>query len=101
MARLGRKVLTFGLDEPWTDGNWGLRTVEGEAWLAEGRANLMKVSELKVSGLHKRPPMRWLHLRCVAPIGLAYDPLLDALFALRRVGASPAESGRYRWRDFL
>src|SRR5215510_14224158 len=52
MVRSGRKVLTFGLDEPWSDGNWGLREIDGEPWLAEGRANLMKVSELKVAGLH-------------------------------------------------
>ncbi len=47
----GRKVLTFGMDEPWNEGNWGLRDISGELWLAEGRANLMKVSELKVAGL--------------------------------------------------
>jgi UDP-N-acetylmuramoylalanine--D-glutamate ligase len=52
MAGSGRKVFTFGLDEPWTEGNWGLRDIGGELWLAEGRANLMKVAELKVAGLH-------------------------------------------------
>ena len=80
MALPGRKVLTFGLDEPWTEGNWGLRTVEGEPWLAEGRANLMKVSELKVSGLHNAANALAALALCRA-IGLAYDPLLDALFA--------------------
>jgi UDP-N-acetylmuramoylalanine--D-glutamate ligase len=52
MVGPGRKVFTFGLDEPWNEGNWGLRDVGGELWLSEGRANLMKVAELKVAGLH-------------------------------------------------
>jgi len=46
MAGSGRRVFTFGLDEPREEGAWGLRNVDGELWLAEGRANLMKVSEL-------------------------------------------------------
>src|SRR5260370_38293505 len=50
MARSGRRVLTFGLDEPREEGAWGLGNLDGELWLAEGRANLMKVSELKVTG---------------------------------------------------
>ena len=75
----GRKVFTFGLDEPWNDGNWGLRDVEGELWLAEGRANLMKVSELKVAGLHNAANALAALALCRA-IRLPYEPLLDALF---------------------
>jgi hypothetical protein len=63
MAGSGRKVFTFGLDAPWEDGNWGLRDIDGELWLAEGRANLMKVSELKVKAC-TTPRMRsphWLY----------------------------------------
>jgi UDP-N-acetylmuramoylalanine--D-glutamate ligase len=75
----GRKVFTFGLDEPWNDGNWGLRDIEGELWLAEGRANLMKVSELKVAGLHNAANALAALALCRA-IRLPYEPLLDALF---------------------
>ncbi len=75
----GRKVLTFGLDEPRNEGNWGLRDIEGELWLAEGRANLMKVSELKVAGLHNAANALAALALCRA-IRLPYEPLLDALF---------------------
>jgi len=79
MVGPGRKVFTFGLDEPWNEGNWGLRDVEGELWLAEGRANLMKVSELKVTGLHNAANALAALALCRA-IRLPYEPLLDALF---------------------
>jgi len=79
MVGPGRKVLTFGLDEPWNEGNWGLRDIGGELWLAEGRANLMKVAELKVAGLHNAANALAALALCRA-IRLPYEPLLDALF---------------------
>ncbi len=79
MIGRGRKVFTFGLDEPWNEGNWGLRDVESELWLAEGRANLMRVSELKVAGLHNAANALAALALCRA-IRLPYEPLLDALF---------------------
>ncbi len=75
----GRKVFTFGLDEPWNEGDWGLRDVGGELWLAEGRANLMKVTELKVAGLHNAANALAALALCRA-IRIPYEPLLDALF---------------------
>jgi UDP-N-acetylmuramoylalanine--D-glutamate ligase len=80
MIEPGRKVFTFGLDEPWNDGNWGLRDIDGELWLAEGRANLMKISELKVEGPHNAANALAALALCRA-IGLPYEPLLDALYA--------------------
>jgi UDP-N-acetylmuramoylalanine--D-glutamate ligase len=80
MARPGRRIFTFGLDEPHEEGAWGLRDLDGELWLAEGRANLMKVSELKVTGLHNAANALAALALCRA-VGLAYEPLLDALFA--------------------
>ncbi|HEY0457249.1 MAG TPA: UDP-N-acetylmuramoyl-L-alanine--D-glutamate ligase, partial [Verrucomicrobiae bacterium] len=77
-----RKVFTFGLDEPWEEGQWGIRDMEGELWLAEGRSNLMKASELKVAGLHNAANALAALALCRA-IGLPYEPLLDALCAFR------------------
>jgi len=82
MAGAGRRVFTFGLDEPQQEGAWGLRDLAGELWLAEGGANLMKVSELKVSGLHNAANALAALALCRA-IGIAYEPLLDALFNFR------------------
>lgn len=79
MVVSGRKVYTFGLDEPWNDGNWGLRDIGGELWLAEGRANLMKVAELKVAGLHNAANALAALALCRA-VRVPYEPLLDALF---------------------
>ena len=50
----GARVFTFGLDEPWHEHNWGLRKIEGEFWLAEGRANLKKVRRTQDRGPAQR-----------------------------------------------
>jgi UDP-N-acetylmuramoylalanine--D-glutamate ligase len=79
MALEGRKMFTFGLDDIWTENNWGLRRIDDELWLAEGRANLMKVSELRVAGLHNAANALAALALCRA-IRIPYEPLLDALF---------------------
>ena len=78
MVYPGTQVLTFGLDEPWTQGNWGLRTMDGEPWLAEGRANLMPVRELQVAGLHNAANALAALALCRA-IHLPYASLLEGL----------------------
>lgn len=80
MAGPDRRMFTFGLDEPRQEGAWGLRALDGELWLAEGRANLMKVSELKVAGLHNAANALAALALCRA-VGFPYEPLLDALFS--------------------
>ncbi len=52
MAVGGRCVFTFGSDLPQNRHEWGLRTVDGELWLAQGSDNLIRASELRVSGTH-------------------------------------------------
>ena len=52
MAIGGRCVFTFGSDHPAGRHDWGLRSVDGELWLAQGLENLMKASELQVAGMH-------------------------------------------------
>jgi UDP-N-acetylmuramoylalanine--D-glutamate ligase len=79
MIGTGRNAMTFGLDEPWDDGNWGLRQIHGDLWLAEGRANLMKVAELKVAGMHNAANALAALALCRA-LRLPYEPILDALF---------------------
>ena len=78
MAQPGRTVYTFGMDEPWADNDWGLRELNGELWLAQGRANLMPVAELKVAGLHNAANALAALALCRA-LRLPYEPLLDAL----------------------
>lgn len=52
MAVDGRCVFTFGSDSPANRYEWGLRELDGNVWLAQGSENLIKASELKVSGKH-------------------------------------------------
>jgi UDP-N-acetylmuramoylalanine--D-glutamate ligase len=52
MALDGRCVFTFGSDKPNSRYEWGLRELDGEVWLAQGSDNLMKASELNVTGKH-------------------------------------------------
>lgn len=82
MALPGRTVYTFGMDEPWAESDWGLREMEGELWLAQGRANLMPVAELKLAGLHNAANALAALALCRA-LRLPYEPLLDALHEFR------------------
>jgi UDP-N-acetylmuramoylalanine--D-glutamate ligase len=52
MAIAERCVFTFGSDLPQNSHEWGLRTVDGEIWLAQGSQNLIRGSELQVTGVH-------------------------------------------------
>jgi UDP-N-acetylmuramoylalanine--D-glutamate ligase len=95
----GRKVFTFGLDEPWNEGNWGLRDIDGELWLAEGRANLMKAAELKVAGLHNAANALAALALCRA-IRLPYEPLLDALFKFEGLPHRVQKVAEVKWVAF-
>lgn len=52
MAIEGRCVFTFGSDNPTNRYEWGLRELDGDVWLAQGSENLIKASELNVTGKH-------------------------------------------------
>lgn len=52
MTVAGRKQMTFGLDQPASDNDFGLLQEGGSIWLAQGCVRLMQVSELRVAGLH-------------------------------------------------
>jgi UDP-N-acetylmuramoylalanine--D-glutamate ligase len=78
MAQKDRCVFSFGLDEPDGRNEWGLRSIEGQRWLAQGAENLMPVSELKVAGLHNTANALAALALCRA-IRLPYPPLLQAL----------------------
>jgi len=78
MALSGRTVFTFGLDAPSGDREWGLTDVQGEAWLAQGDQKLIKVSQLRVAGLHNAANAL-AALALARAIDLPYEPLLRAL----------------------
>ena len=78
MAMAGRMVLTFGLDAPAGDRDWGLIESEGYTWLAQDRQKLLAVSQLRVTGLHNAANAL-AALALTRAIDLPYHPLLQAL----------------------
>ncbi len=78
MALAGRRQITFGLDEPARDNDFGLLHGSGTAWLAQGQVRLMKTSELGVVGLHNVANALAALALCRA-VALPLPPLLRAL----------------------
>nr|NIO41366.1 UDP-N-acetylmuramoyl-L-alanine--D-glutamate ligase [Burkholderiales bacterium] len=76
---IGRRcVFTFGSDLPQNRHEWGLRTVNGEQWLAQGSENLIRASELQVVGTHNLTNALAALALCRG-IRLPYPHLLEGL----------------------
>jgi UDP-N-acetylmuramoylalanine--D-glutamate ligase len=82
MAIPGRRVVTFGLDPAPSREDWGLITVEGKPWLAQGETPLMAVSDLPLAGFHN-VANALAALALTRAIGLRVEPLLQALREFR------------------
>ncbi|WP_297325806.1 UDP-N-acetylmuramoyl-L-alanine--D-glutamate ligase [Nitrosomonas sp.] len=82
MALTGRKQITFGLDEPPTQADFGIVQDEDDLWLVEGDTQLIKTSELVVNGLHNAANALAALAMCRA-LGVPVNPLLSALREFR------------------
>jgi UDP-N-acetylmuramoylalanine--D-glutamate ligase len=80
MAVAGRRRITFGLDAPGDETDFGLRQNRGEPWLAQGDRFLLPVSQLSIAGLHNAANALAALALCSA-IGLDVQALLPALRA--------------------
>ncbi|MCB5186202.1 UDP-N-acetylmuramoyl-L-alanine--D-glutamate ligase [Methylobacillus gramineus] len=78
MALPGRRVVSFGTDAPVSDEAFGLVLHESEYWLAQGATRLLKMNELKITGLHNAANALAALALCRA-IDLPDAPLLAAL----------------------
>jgi UDP-N-acetylmuramoylalanine--D-glutamate ligase len=78
MALSGRKHITFGLDLPPGESDFGLFRDGQHTWLMQGNIRLMKASELRVSGLHNVANALAALALCRA-LALPFEPLLRAL----------------------
>jgi UDP-N-acetylmuramoylalanine--D-glutamate ligase len=78
MTLPGRRVLTFGLDTPRAECEWGLIEGAGETWLAQADQKLLAVSQLRVAGLHNAANAL-AALALTRAVDLPYHPLLQAL----------------------
>lgn len=74
MARAGRRIVSFGLDAPAGESDFGL--IEG--WLALGNERLLRTDDLAVSGLHNAANALAALALCRS-IGLPLAPALEAL----------------------
>ncbi|MCK9200609.1 MAG: UDP-N-acetylmuramoyl-L-alanine--D-glutamate ligase [Gallionella sp.] len=78
MALPGREVVTFGLDAPKNESDWGIVCDGADIWLVQGGERLLKASELQVTGLHNVANALAALALCRA-IDLPMQALLDAL----------------------
>jgi len=78
MASPRCRVMTFGLDVPQREEDWGVVREGSEQWLAQGSHRLMPVAELPLAGLHNAANALAALALCRA-IDLPFEPLLEAL----------------------
>ncbi len=101
MALPGRELITFGLDAPHDERDFGLRENRGEPWIVRGDGFLLPVSQLPLAGLHNAANAMAALALCAA-IDLAPVKLLPAL---RNFAGLPhrvekiAEIGGVAWYD--
>ena len=78
MAQAGCQTVTFGLNVPATENDFGISHTAEEIWLMQGSQRLLKASELQLSGLHNLANALAALALCRA-IDLPMQPLLAAL----------------------
>jgi UDP-N-acetylmuramoylalanine--D-glutamate ligase len=78
MALPGRTTITFGLDAPRREQDWGILERGGEPWLAQGGSALLATRDMKLAGLHNAANALAALALCRA-LSLPLDPLLAAL----------------------
>jgi UDP-N-acetylmuramoylalanine--D-glutamate ligase len=78
MAIPGRKQMTFGLDEPISDMDFGLLRSGADLWLVQGGMYLLNTKEMMIPGMHNIANALAAMALCRA-VALPYEPLLKAL----------------------
>lgn len=79
MSRAKLAQVTFGLDAAEDEQSYGIRQVDGEAWLSCGTQDLMNVSDLKIAGLHNASNALAAIALCRG-IGLDFAPIIQTLY---------------------
>ncbi len=85
MARPECKTITFGLNAPFNEIDFGIAKFDEEIWLMQGRQRLIKASELQIFGLHNVA-----NALAALALGRAIDfPMAALLNALRSFKGLP------------
>jgi len=82
MALPGREIVTFGLDAPRSERDFGVERSGDDIWLVCGHARLLKAGELQVAGMHNVANALAALALCGA-IGLPMQALSGALRSFR------------------
>lgn len=78
MVRDGVPVWSFGVDDSGAEHAWALRNLDGQEWLCEGAAPILRARDLRVAGRHN-VANALATLALARAIGLPYPPLAQAL----------------------
>ncbi|MBI5861602.1 MAG: UDP-N-acetylmuramoyl-L-alanine--D-glutamate ligase [Rhodocyclales bacterium] len=78
MAQAGRRIISFGLDAPGNEEDFGVRQRAGEPWLMQGGRFLLPAAEVPLSGLHNIANALAALALCTS-LGFAAETLLPAL----------------------
>ncbi len=101
MVLADRHIISFGLDAPAGEDDFGLRPQRGEPWLVQGERFLLPASELPLAGLHNAANAMAALALCSA-LGFDAEALLPALRSFRGLAhrvEKVAEIGGVTWYD--
>lgn len=79
MARAKLEQVTFGLDDAVNAQDYGIRQVDGEAWLSCGTHDLMNIRDLRIAGLHNASNALAAMALCRG-IGMDFAPIIQTLY---------------------
>lgn len=79
MARAKLEQVTFGLDDAVNAEDYGIRQVDGEAWLSCGTHDLMNIRDLRIAGLHNASNALAAMALCRG-IGMDFAPIIQTLY---------------------
>ena len=82
MKIAGRQQLSFGLNAPGTENDWGIGREGTVTWLMQGRQKILRADELHVSGLHNVANALAALALCRS-LGMPLQPLVKALKAFK------------------
>ena len=75
-GKMAANSISFGLDEPTAENQYGLLYEQNQAWLARGQEKLLAVSQLKLIGKHN-----WANALAALALGEAMGLPLPAMLA--------------------
>jgi len=82
MRIAGRKQISFGLNPPSSDADWGVSREGALVWLMHGSHKILRSDELQVSGLHNVANALAALALCRA-LDMPLEPLVEALRAFK------------------